>query len=115
MATSTQRPVVLVQKLITSYFTASVPTESGSCCLRSISESTDSGYVSETPVSKRGKIEFYLGKCNTKAGSSKRSLFSTSDLATYPTTTFVVAPSLSSVRLSCGSSSGSCEFVLFRK
>ena len=40
--------------------------ESGSCCSRSISESSDCGHVSETLVSKQGKIEFYLGKWNTK-------------------------------------------------
>lgn len=111
---SIERPIVLVQKLITSYFTVSDPTESGSLSLRSISESSDSGYVLETPVSKQGNIEFYLGQCNRKDGSSRRSLFSTSQLAPYPTSTFVVVPSLSSVRLSCGSSSDSCEFVSFR-
>ena len=40
--------------------------ESGSYCSRSISESSDYGHVLETPVSKQGKIEFYLGKWNTK-------------------------------------------------
>lgn len=110
MVTSTERPVVLVQKRITSYFTASVPTESGSRSLTSISESSNSGYnfCWETPVSKQGNIAFYLGQCNRKDGSRRRSLFSTLELATYPTSTFIVANSLSTVRLPCGSSSDSC-------
>lgn len=113
MVTSTERPVVLVQKLITSYFTASAPTESSSRSLRSISESSDSGYVFclETPVSKQGNIAFYLGQCNRKDGSRRRALFGTSQLATYSSSPFFVANSLSSMRLPCESSSDSCSFV----
>lgn len=121
MSKSTQRPV-LVQKLITSYF----PTREVSFDLLSVSTAevgsvfskytSDSGYVSETPVSKQGKTDFYLGHCNTAEESPRRALFmsprSSDSANSYPTTSFEYTPSLSNVRTSLADT-GSCESMVF--
>lgn len=123
MSKSNQRPL-FVQKLITSYFPpretysellSVSTTRVGSFCSNWTS---DSGYVSETPVSKQGKREFYLGQCNTIEESPRRALFMTAlstDSYSYPTTSFEYTPSLSDVRTSIGSPTGSCESIAFRK
>jgi len=116
MSTSTQRPKILVQKLITLYFTTNISIEMGSLCCQSISETSDSGYVSETLVSKQGNVDFYLGRCNAIDESPKRFLFNSSEsIVSYRSTSFNFTPSLSSVRLSSGVSSISCGSVVFRK
>lgn len=108
MSKSTHDHPGLVQKLITSYF----PAKETSFHLLSASTApvgficskwtSDSGYISETPVSKQGKIEFYLGQCNTIEESSRRALFSavSTHSDSYPTTSFEYTPSLSVGRAS---------------
>jgi hypothetical protein len=115
MSKSTQRQVVLVQKLITSYFTTDLDTEIGSFGCHSISETSDSGYVEETPVSKQGNHNFYLGKCNNVDESPRRPLFISPVSYSFSTSSFDFTPSLSDVRQSIGSPTATCESVAFRK
>jgi hypothetical protein len=115
MSKSRQRQVVLIQKLITSYFTTDVITEFGSSCCHSFCEVSDSGYVEETPVSKQGNRDFYLGKCNNVDESPRRSLFMSPVSLCYSGSSFDNTPSLSEGRLSVGSPTASSESVAFKK
>jgi hypothetical protein len=108
MSKSTHDHTVLVQKLITSYFLAKETSfhllSTSTCPMGSICSkwTSDLGYISETPVSKQGKTEFYLGECNTIEESSRRALLSvvSTDSDSYPTTSFEYTPSLSAGRAS---------------
>lgn len=119
-----QQPL-FVQKLITSYFPASgtypellsLSTELDSLCC-TLPSSSDSGYVSETPVSQQGRREWYLGKCNIVDESPRRALFVRVDSTNFcssPTTSYDFAPCLSDGMFSIGSPTASCESVAFRK
>jgi hypothetical protein len=124
MSKSKHHPL-LVQKLITSYFptTASCPgllsfsTELVSVSCTVYTNSSDSHYVSATPVSKQGNPDFYLGKCNTLEEFRGRPLFMHADSThpySYPTSSFDLIPSFSDVRFSIGSPTTSSESVAFR-
>jgi hypothetical protein len=79
--------------------------------------SSDSHYVSATPVSKQGNPNFYLGKCNTLKEFRGRPLFMHADsnhAYSYPTSSFDLTPSFFDVRFSIGSPTTSSESVAFR-
>jgi hypothetical protein len=85
MSKSYTRPQAhFVQKRITSYFPRierypkcllSISTQLASFFREETCETYDSGYVEETPQSKQGNPDFYLGRCNTVDESPRRSLF----------------------------------------
>lgn len=111
-----------MQKLITSYFTCIPQTsEVESIYYTENSETSDSCYVSETPVSKQGNRDFYLGKCNAVSVSEespRRALFLaavSTDSCSYPSSSYDVLPSLSDVRYQISSPTRSEESVAFRR
>jgi hypothetical protein len=121
MSKSRQRSP-LVQKLITSYFSRgmqprllSLSTELDSILCTKYSQTSDSCYVSETPVSKPGNPDYYLGKCNTVSEETpRRAIFvTTASLNSY--SSFEYMPSLSDVNFSIGSPITSSESVAFRR
>lgn len=126
MPTADDRPL-LVQKLITSFFPTcisqpsllSLSTEVDSLYYTEDSETSVSRYVSETPLSKQGNRDFYLGKCNAVSEESpRRALFRSgvsTDSCSYPNTSYDVLPSLSDVRFSICSPTRSEESVAFRR
>ena len=83
------------------------------------SESSDSCYVSETPVSKQGNRDFYLGKCNAVSEDSPRhALFLSAvptDSCSYPNSSYDVLPSLSDVKYPICSPTRSKESIAFRR
>jgi len=108
---------LLVQKLITSYFSMrgmppgllSLTFELDSLYYTQDSKTSDFCYVSETLVSKRGNLEYYLSKCNTVSEKSPRhAIFETS-------ISFDYLPSLSDVNFSTSSPTGSYESVACRR
>ena len=123
MSTSRQKSC-LVQKLITSYFprpgldarllSASIQVDSLYCLV--YSESSLSGYVSETPVFKLGNIDFYLGRCNTVDESPRKRLFRPSlsvESGFESLTSFGLVPTPSQSVIECpGSPTESCEFIV---
>ena len=115
MSRSTPHQVVLVQRLITSYFTKEVISEFESSCYQSLSEISESGYVEETPVSKQGNRDFYLGKCNNVDESPRRSLFMSPISYSYSSSSFEQSPSVSVGRVTPGSPAASCKSVAIRK
>lgn len=114
---------LLVQKLITSYFPSrgfhtgllSASTQLDPLLYTVDSQTSDSCYVSETPVSKQGNRDYYLGKCNTVSEeSTRRALFATA-VSLDPYSSYDYLPSLSDVQFSIGSPTSSSESIAFRR
>ena len=112
-----------IQQLITSYFPTTV-TQLGFLSLTTELDSlfytcdgnSEFCYVSETPVSKRGNSDYYLGKCNTVSEETpKRTLFEISAISIDSSGTLNNVPSLSDVNFGVGSPTHSCESVAIRR
>jgi hypothetical protein len=122
MTTSRQRSF-LVQKLITSYFPTRgmqpgllfITIELDSLFYKENNTASDSCLVSETPVSRQGNLDFYLGKCNTVSEESLRRVLFETAVSVQSYSSFECLPSLSNVNFSIGSPTSSSESVAFRK
>ena len=113
-----------VQKLITSYFPAEVvhpgllshTIELDYLSYIHDSRSSEFCYVSETPMSKLGNDDYYLGKCNAVSEDSpKQALFNVSAVSLDSFGSFNHSPSVSNVNFFMGSSTQSCESVAMRR
>ena len=75
-----------------------------------------SQYVSETPVSKLGNIDFYLGRCSTVDESPRKRLFRpllSVESGFESLTSFCLAPASSQSVIECPRSpTESCEFIV---
>lgn len=126
MSSSLKERPPLVQKLITSYFPIvgqypnlfSLSTELNSLFCN---DGNNSGYVSETPVSKQGNTDWYLGKCNTVEESPRRALFVPLDSGVRDsgncshTTSALCMPIDFDMRDCRGSPTTSCESIAVKK